>query len=282
MALKKYKPITPGLRQKTVASFKEITKSKPEKSLIKINKKHSGRNNTGKITVRHRGGGTRRYYRMIDFKRTDKANIEGTVKAIEYDPNRSAYIMLVNYRDGEKRYHLLPEKIKVGFTIMTAEKTKIKPGNRMKIMNIPVGYDVYNVELHRGKGGQMGRSAGTAIKLVSLEGKMAQIQMPSGEIRLVDKDCYASVGTIGNAEHSNIKIGNAGRMRHLGRRPQVRGKAMNAVDHPHGGGEGGSPIGLKTPKTPWGVPALGFKTRRRRNTDKMIIKDRRRSTRRKK
>lgn len=276
MALKKFRPITPARRHMSVASFEEVTRTKPEKSLTKILKKHSGRNNTGKITVRHRGGGNKRLYRMIDFKRSDKNNIEGTVDSVEYDPNRTAYIILVKYKDGEKRYHIAPSKIKVGDKIMTAEKAKIKEGNRMLIKNVPVGYSIYNVELHEGKGGQMGRSAGSAVKLVSLEGDLAQIQMPSGEIRLVSKKCYATIGQVSNIEHNNIKIGKAGRKRHMGRRPQVRGKAMNPVDHPHGGGEGGTSIGMKHPKTPWGLPALGFKTRRRKYTNKMIVKDRRR------
>lgn len=276
MALKKFKPTTPGRRHMSVASFEEVTKTKPEKSLIKKKSKITGRNNAGRITIRHRGGGEKRMYRMIDFKRQDKLDIEGKITAVEYDPNRTAYIILVQYIDGEKRYHIAPSDIKVGDKIMTKEKGEIKTGNRMLIKNIPVGYSIYNVELHIGKGGQMGRSAGTSIKLVSLEGDKAQIQMPSGEIRLVDKGCYATIGTVSNIEHNNIKIGKAGRTRHMGRRPQVRGKAMNPVDHPHGGGEGGCPVGLKHPKTPWGLPALGFKTRRRHYTDKMIVKDRRR------
>lgn len=276
MALKKFKPTTPGRRQMSVASFDEVTKATPEKSLTTTLKKNSGRNNQGRITVRHRGGGVKRLYRIMDFKRTDKLNIEGKVTSVEYDPNRTAYIMLVQYKDGEKRYHIAPSEIKVGDKIMTGEKAKIKVGNRMQMQNIPVGYNIYNVELHKGKGGQMGRSAGSSVKLVSLEGKHAQIQMPSGEIRLVGKDHYATIGIVSNIEHSNIKIGKAGRKRLMGRRPQVRGKAMNPVDHPHGGGEGGASIGMKHPKTPWGLPALGFKTRKRKYTDKMIIKDRRR------
>lgn len=276
MAVKKFKPTTPGRRQMSVASFEEITTTKPEKSLLTTLNKKSGRNNTGRITVRHRGGGAKRMYRIIDFNRTDKMNIEGTVKTVEYDPNRTAYIMLVQYKDGEKRYHLAPSEIKVGDKINTSEKGKIKAGNRMHLNSIPVGYSVYNVELKAGKGGQLGRSAGTSIKLVSLEGKYAQVQMPSGEVRLVPKKGFASIGTTSNIDHSNIKIGKAGRKRHLGRRPQVRGKAMNPVDHPHGGGEGGASIGMKHPKTPWGLPALGVKTRRRKYTNKMIVKDRRR------
>lgn len=276
MALKKFKPTTPGRRQMSVSSFEEITSVKPEKSLLVTLNKNSGRNNSGRITVRHRGGGAKRKYRLIDFKRFDKAGIEGKVKTIEYDPYRTAYIMLVQYRDSEKRYHIAPNGIQVGDLLMTGEKAKVKLGNRMKIKNIPVGYEIYNVEMHEGKGGQLARSAGSSLRLVSLEGDLAQIAMPSGEIRLVSKDCYASIGTVSNTDHNNIKIGKAGRMRHKGRRPQVRGKAMNPVDHPHGGGEGGASIGMKHPKTPWGLPALGFKTRRRHYTDKMIVKDRRR------
>ncbi len=276
MAVKKFKPTTPGRRQMSVASFDEVTRTKPEKSLLAKMKKTTGRNNTGRITVRHRGGGEKRHYRIIDFKRRDKLGIEAKITSVEYDPNRTAYIMLAQYIDGEKRYHIAPEGIAVGDKVITKEKAKIKTGNRMLISQIPVGYSIYNVELHEGKGGQMGRSAGTSIKLVSLEGKHAQIAMPSGEIRLVSKKCYATIGIVSNVEHSNITIGKAGRKRHMGRRPQVRGKAMNPVDHPHGGGEGGASIGMKHPKTPWGLPALGFKTRRRRYTDKMIVKDRRR------
>jgi len=276
MTLKKYKPITPGLRQMTMSSFEEITKSKPEKSLTVTLKKNSGRNNLGRITVRHRGGGTRRRYRLVDFNRTDKLDIEGTIKSVEYDPNRTARIMLVQYVDGEKRYHIAPDTAKVGEKIVCKEKGKIKDGNRMMIKNIPIGYNIYEVELKEGRGGQLGRSAGAIIKLVSLEGTHAQILMPSGEVRLTGKTCYATLGTVGNLEHSNIVIGKAGRRRNMGWRPTVRGKAMNPVDHPHGGGEGGTSIGLKYPKTPWGMPALGFKTRRRKFTNHMIVKDRRR------
>ncbi|MFA5947350.1 MAG: 50S ribosomal protein L2 [Candidatus Gracilibacteria bacterium] len=278
MALKKFKPTTPARRQMSVSSFEEITKTKPEKSLTKNLKKNAGRNCHGRITCRHRGGGSKRQYRMIDFKMTEKSNISGVVKAIEYDPNRTAYIMLTQYQDGEKRYHLAPNGVTVGEKIEIRPKAKIKVGNRLTLRNIPVGYEIHNVELHKGHGGQMGRSAGAIIRLISLEGKYAQIQMPSGEVRFVDKDCYASIGIVGNIEHSNVVIGKAGRMRHMGRRPEVRGKAMNPVDHPHGGGEGNCPIGLKYPKTPWGMPALGFKTRKRKYTNNMIVKDRRRKT----
>lgn len=276
MALKKFKPTTPGRRQMTVASFDEITTTTPEKSLLVALNKHAGRNSAGRITCRHRGGGAKRKYRLIDFKQTDKSGIKAVVKSIEYDPNRSAYIMLCVYKDGEKRYHLAPAGIEVGTEIVCAPKARVKVGNRMEINNVPVGYTVHNVELHEGKGGQMARTAGGGLKLVSLEGEYAQIQMASGEVRLISKKCYATIGQIGNIEHNNITIGKAGRMRHKGRRPQVRGKVMNPVDHPHGGGEGSTSIGLKYPKTPWGMPALGFKTRRRKDTTKWIVKDRRR------
>ncbi len=274
MAVKKFKPTTPARRQMSVASFEEITTSIPEKTLIETLKKHGGRNNTGSITTRHRGGGNKRKYRIIDFKQTDKLGIEGSVMTVEYDPNRTGYIMLVQYKDGEKRYHIAPHGIAVGDTIMCGEKAKVKTGNRMMINNVPVGYTVYNVELTEGKGGQLARSAGGGLKLVSLEGAYAQILMPSGEVRLISKKCFASIGTVSNIDHSNIQIGKAGRKRYMGKRPQVRGKAMNPKDHPHGGGEGNTSIGLKYPKTPWGMPALGFKTRKRHS--KMIIKDRRR------
>ncbi|MEK7672522.1 MAG: 50S ribosomal protein L2 [Patescibacteria group bacterium] len=274
MTLKKFKPTTPGVRHMSVSSFEEITRSKPTKSLTVKLKKGSGRNFRGKITVRHRGGGADRRYRMVDFKGTGKLNIEAKVQSVEYDPNRSAYIMLLGYKDGEKTYQLAPDGIKVGDEIVTKEKGKIKLGNRMMIKNIPVGYNIYNVELTLGKGGQLGRSAGTIIKLTSLEGDHAQIQMPSGEVRKVDKDCYASIGQVSNLEFNNIKIGKAGRKRHMGWRPTVVGTAMNAKDHPHGGGKGHTSIGLKYPKTPWGMPALGFKTRKRHYTTKMIVKRR--------
>jgi len=277
MGIRKFKPTTAGVRHMSVSTFAEVTRSYPEESLIVRIKNNAGRNNYGRITTRHRGGGAKKMYRIIDFKQNDKIGIEGKVKSVEYDPNRTALIMLVQYIDGEKRYHLAPGGIKVGDVIEIAEKGKIKIGNRVMIKNIPVGYEIYNVEMNPGKGGQLGRSAGAVIKLVSLEGKYAQIQMPSGETRLVNKSCYANIGIVGNIDHSNIKIGKAGRKRHMGIRPTVRGKAMNPVDHPHGGGEGRSPVGLKYPKTPWGMHALGFKTRRKKSTtNKMIVKDRRR------
>ncbi len=277
MSLKKFNPVTPSRRQMSMASFEEITKTEPEKSLIKILKRHSGRNNQGQITVRHRGAGEKKFYRMIDFKGgTDKLNMEAKVQSIEYDPYRTCYIMLLNYKDGEKRYQIAPLDIKVGDEINAKERGKVKTGNRMMIKHIPVGFSMYNVELNPGKGGQMGRGAGASIKLVSLEGDHAQIQMPSGEIRLTGKECYASVGQVGNIEHNNIVYGKAGRRRHMGWKPTVSGSAMIPKDHPHGGGKGHCSIGLIHPKTPWGMPALGFKTRKRKYTNRMIVKDRRR------
>ncbi|MBI2634274.1 50S ribosomal protein L2 [Candidatus Peregrinibacteria bacterium] len=275
MPVKKFRPTSPGRRQMSVLTFEEVTRSKPEKSLIRILKKNSGRNNEGTITIRHRGGGSKRMYRMMDFKRTDKLNIEGKVTSIEYDPNRTSFVMLVTYRDGEKRYHIAPEGIKVGTKIIAAPKAKIKVGNHTMLKNIPVGYSIHNVEMHEGKGGQLGRSAGSALRMVAVEGDHAQVAMPSGEIRMIRKHCFATIGQVSNIDHNNINIGKAGRSRYMGRRPKVRGTAMNPVDHPHGGGEGCSPIGLKHPKTPWGLPALGVKTRRRHYTDRMIIRDRR-------
>lgn len=277
MGIKKVKPTTPGRRNMSTYTFEELTKSKPEKRLCKKLKMHSGRNNQGKLTIRHQGGGHKKMYRLLDFNRADKRNVEGNVKAVEYDPYRTAYIILVYYTDGEKRYHLAPNDIKVGDKVLLAEKTKLRPGNRMQIKNFPVGFPVYNIELNVGKGGQIIRSAGSSAKIMSQEdSKHTQVQLPSGEVRLVNKECYASYGTVGNIEHSNIRIGKAGRKRHMGIRPTVRGKVMNPCDHPHGGGEGNQPIGLKHPKTPWGLPALGFKTRGRKYSDKHILKSRHR------
>lgn len=277
MAIKNYKPTTPGRRGMSGYSFDEVTKSKPEKSLtVRLNKR-SGRNNQGRLTIRHRGGGHKRLYRLVDFNRADKHNIEGTVKAVEYDPYRTAYIMLINYSDGEKRYHLAPQDVKIGDKVMLADKTKLKPGNRMKLKSFPVGFTVYNLELNKGKGGQMIRSAGSSAKVISQKDQMyTQVQLPSGEIRLINRECFASYGMASNVDHANITIGKAGRKRHMGRRPQVRGKVMNPCDHPHGGGEGNQPIGLKHPKTPWGMPALGFKTRKRKYSDRLIVKSRHR------
>ena len=275
MALKKYKPVTPGQRHKVAITFDEITTSRPEKSLLLKKKRTGGRNDTGKMTIENVGGGHKKRYRIIDFKR-DKKDVTCKVATIEYDPNRTANIALLHYVDGEKRYIIAPDGLKVGMELLSAKNAPINIGNTLPLSEIPLGTTVHNVELRPKQGGILARSAGSSLKLVSLEGKHAQIAMPSGEARLVSKNCYATIGQVSNVEHNNIKIGKAGRKRHLGRRPQVRGKAMNPVDHPHGGGEGGSPIGMKHPKTPWGLPALGFKTRKRHYTDKMIIKDRRR------
>ncbi len=269
------KGTTPGQRHMSYADFSILTKgARPAKRLLVSKNRISGRNNRGLITVRHRGGGHAHFYRMVDFKQTEKIGIPGTVASLEYDPNRSAYIMLVNYVDGDKRYHLCPEGIKVGTSILTAEKAKIRSGNRMMLKSIPVGYSIYNIEMKVGKGGQLVRSAGAAAKLTSLEGDYAQIQLPSTEVRFIPKECYATIGTVSNADYSNIRIGKAGRSRWMGKRPEVRGKAMNPVDHPHGGGEGNCPIGLKYPKTPWGAPALGKKTRSNKRTDKWVVKER--------
>lgn len=276
MAIVRYKPTTPGRRLMSHDTRDKVTSFVSEKSLMVTRRRGSGRNNQGKITCRHRGGGVKRRYRMVDFYRTDKLDIPGKVQTIEYDPNRNAYIMLVQYRDGEKRYHLAPEDIKIGHEVIAKVKAKAYPGNRMTIRHIPIGFSIYNVELKEGKGGQVVKTAGASAKVVSLEGKHAQVQLPSGEIRLIPKDCYASIGTVSNAEYANIKLGKAGRSRWLGRRPHVRGKAMNPIDHPHGGGEGNQPIGLKHPKTPWGAPALGKKTRKNKATDRWIVKSRHR------
>jgi large subunit ribosomal protein L2 len=256
-------------------TYEEITKHSPEKRLRKSLKKRAGRNNQGKLTVRHQGGGHKKLYRNVDFAQKDKLNITGTIAAIEYDPYRSAYIMLVNYTDGDKRYHLAPHGVKVGQKIITKEKTKIEVGNRMHIKNIPVGYDIHNLELTLGRGGQIIRSAGSKGKVVSVEEVYAQVELPSGETRYINKNCFATVGSVSNIDYNLVKIGKAGRSRWMGKRPSVRGKAMNPNDHPHGGGEGNQPIGLPSPQTPWGMPALGYKTRKRKYSDKMILKDRR-------
>ncbi len=274
MALKKYKPTTPSRRQMSGYSFEELTTSKPLKKLTKRLTKKAGRNNRGTITCRHRGGGAMKKYRSVDFKRIKNHNIAGAVASVEYDPVRTAYIMLVVYKNGDKCYHIAPAGIKVGDEIMTAEKTKIKTGNRMQLQYIPVGFDIYNVELQHDRGGQAVRSAGSSAKIIGMDDNYVQVQMPSKEVRIVPKTCLASVGRVSNIDHSLINIGKAGRNRHKGRRPQVRGKAMNPNDHPHGGGEGGSPIGMKHPKTPWGLPALGPKTRKRKDTNKFIIRTR--------
>ena len=274
MGIRKYNPTTPGLRGMTVSTFEEITKSTPEKSLTKTLKKNSGRNSRGKITVRHRGGGTRPKYRIIDFKRT-KDDIPGTVKAIEYDPNRSANIALIVYADGEKRYIIAPEDLNVGDVIFSGDNADIKIGNALPLANIPVGTMIHNVEIKPGKGAQLARSAGNGAQLMAKEGKYAQVRLPSGEVRKVLIQCRATIGEVGNYEHANIQIGKAGRTRHMGIRPTVRGSVMNPNDHPHGGGEGRAPIGRKSPVTPWGKPTIGYKTRQKNKPSNQYIVKRR-------
>jgi large subunit ribosomal protein L2 len=274
MGIKKYNPTTPGLRGMTVSTFEEITKANPEKSLTLTVKKHAGRNSRGKITVRHRGGGTRLKYRIIDFKR-DKDGVPGKIHAIEYDPGRSANIALIFYADGEKRYIIAPNKIKVGDTVVSGPDADIVPGNALPLRNIPVGTVVHNVEMKPGKGAQMARSAGASAQLMAKEGNYAQIKLPSGEVRMVRIECKATIGEVGNNDHGNIKIGKAGRKRHMGIRPTVRGSVMNPNDHPHGGGEGKTGIGRVGPVTPWGKPALGYKTRKKNKpSNKYIVKRR--------
>ncbi len=274
MGIKKVKPTTPGRRGATFDDFSDITKSRPEKNLIIIKKKTGGRNAQGKITVRHRGGGAKRYIRQIDFKR-DKFDIPAKVASIEYDPNRGARIALLNYRDGAKRYIVAPIDLVVGEEVSSSKnQIEIKRGNAMPIKYIPAGVAVYNLELEPGRGGRIARGAGNSISVMGVEGKYAQVKIPSGEIRLVNKECLCTIGQVSNPDKRHIKLGMAGRKRHLGIRPTVRGKAMNPVDHPHGGGEGNQPIGLKHPKTPWGKPALGVKTRKNRYSNKFIIKRR--------
>jgi len=274
MSVRKFKPTSPALRQMTVLTFDEITKKEPEKSLVVSLKKSGGRNFQGRITVRHRGGGAKRKYRIIDFKR-DKDGIPGRVAAIEYDPNRTANIALINYADGEKRYILAPHNLKVGDIIESGENADIKIGNALKLRDIPVGTTVHNIELKPGKGGQLARSAGASAQLMGKEGNYAQLRLPSGEFRLVRLDCKATIGQVGNISHELVTIGKAGRSRHMGRRPAVRGSAMNPVDHPHGGGEGRAPIGMPTPLTPWGKPTLGLKTRKKnKKSDKYIVRRR--------
>jgi len=273
MPVKKYKPVTPGTRGMTGYTFNEITKSKPERSLLVSLRKSGGRNAQGRITVRHRGGGHRRNIRLVDFKR-DKHNIPAKVAAIEYDPNRTARLALLHYIDGEKRYILAPLDVKVGDTVVSGADVEIRPGNALPISSIPVGTMIHNIEIKEGRGGQMVRSAGGSAQLLAKEGDFAQIRMPSGEVRLIRQTCYATIGQIGNLDHGNIKYGKAGRKRHLGIRPTVRGSAMTPRDHPHGGGEGRQPIGLPGPKSPWGKPTLGYKTRRNKKTDQYIVRRR--------
>ncbi len=274
MGIKKYNPTTPGLRGMTVSTFEEITKSKPEKSLTKTLKKHSGRNSRGKITVRHRGGGTRPKYRIIDFKR-NKDGIPAKVSAIEYDPNRSANIALLVYADGKKTYIIAPEGLKVGDKVESGPNADIKVGNALPLANIPVGTIIHNVEMKQDKGAQMVRSAGNGAQLMAKEGNYAQVRLPSGEVRKVRIECRATIGEVGNGDHANINIGKAGRKRHMGIRPTVRGSVMNPNDHPHGGGEGKAGIGRVSPVTPWGKPTLGYKTRKKnKSSDKYIVKKR--------
>lgn len=253
---------------------KELTNVNPEKSLMSRQKKSCGRNNQGKITVAHRGGGVMQKYRDIDFNQRDRMGIPGVVKSIEYDPNRTCFIMMVFYRDGIKRYHLAPHKMKVETQIMTSEKAKIIHGNRLALKNIPAGFPIFNIELKPNSGGKLIRSAGSSARVAAIEGDFALIELPSGEARRVSKECFATIGVVSNIDHNNVKIGKAGRMRLMGRRPVVRGKAKNPIDHPHGGGEGNTPIGLKHPKTPWGMPALGFKTRKKKYSDQFIARSR--------
>jgi large subunit ribosomal protein L2 len=275
MAIRKPKPTSPGRRFVTYPDFAEITKSEPEKTLVEGQKKSGGRNAHGRKTSRHRGGGAKRLYRRIDFKRR-KDGMPAKVAAIEYDPNRSAYIALLHYADGEKRYILAPQRLAVGATVQSGERVEITVGNSLPLANMPVGTLIHNVELQPGRGGQMGRSAGASIQLMAKEGGMATLRLPSGEMRMVRAECRATVGTIGNADHQNVKVGKAGRKRHMGVRPQTRGTAMNPVDHPHGGGEGSTTPG-RHPVTPWGVPTLGYRTRKKRkSSDPYIVRGRRR------
>ena len=273
MAIKAYKPTTPSRRGMTGYSFEEITRSSPEKSLVTSLKKKAGRDFHGRITVRHRGGGHKRKYRRIDFKR-DKFGVPARVASIEYDPNRSARIALLHYADGEKRYMLAPDGLAVDDLIVSGPESDIRVGNALPLGSIPLGTTVHNVELRRGKGGQIARAAGTSARLMAREGKYAHLRMPSGEVRLIRRDCMATIGQVGNLEHGSIKLGKAGRKRWLGRRPHTRGTVMNPRDHPHGGGEGKSPIGMPGPKTPWGQPTLGKKTRQNKATEKYILRRR--------
>jgi large subunit ribosomal protein L2 len=273
MAVKKYKPNTPGQRGMTGYSFEEITKSTPERSLTVSLGRHGGRNAQGRVTVHHRGGGNRRMVRIVDFKR-DKREIPAKVAAIEYDPNRTARLALLFYADGEKRYIIAPLDLKVGDSVMAGPNVEIRSGNSLPLSNIPVGTLVHNIEVKVGRGGQLVRSAGSAAQLLAKEGDFAQVRMPSGEVRLIHQVCYATIGQIGNLDHGNIKLGKAGRKRHKGIRPTVRGSAMSPRDHPHGGGEGRQPIGLAGPKSPWGKPTLGKKTRSNKKTDQFIVRRR--------
>ncbi len=274
MAMKLYKPTTPGRRGMSVIDYSVLSKVEPEKSLLAPLNKKAGRNSYGRITIRHRGGGNRRKYRIIDFKR-NKFDVPGTVMTLEYDPNRSAHIALVQYEDGEKRYIVAPQGLAVGDVVTAGPAADIKPGNALPLANIPTGTFIHNVELYPGKGAQLARSAGTMAQLMGKENNLAMIRLPSGEMRYVPLNCMATIGQVGNVEHENVKLGKAGRKRHMGWRPTVRGSVMNPCDHPHGGGEGKSPIGRPGPVTPWGKPALGYKTRKTHNrSDKFIVKRR--------
>jgi large subunit ribosomal protein L2 len=273
MPIKKYKPTSPGRRDMTGSTFEEITRAKPQRSKLKGLRKKGGRNHSGRVTVRHRGGGHKRRYRDIDFKR-DKIDIAAKVESIEYDPNRSARIALLLYADGERRYIIAPLGLRVGDAVMSGQNAEIRVGNALPIRSIPVGSLVHNIELEPGRGGQMARAAGTSAQLLAKEGVYAQVRLPSGEVRRVHENCTATIGQVGNTDHGNIKLGKAGRKRWLGWRPTVRGSAMDPKSHPHGGGEGRSPIGMPGPKTPWGKPALGKKTRRNKRTDQFIVRRR--------
>ena len=273
MAIKTYKPTTPSRRWMTGQSFEDVTSTTPKKSLLESVKKNAGRNFRGKITVRHRGGGHKRKYRLIDFKR-DKHGVPARVATIEYDPNRTANIALLAYADGEKRYILAPVSLKVGDQVMSGPDAEIRPGNALPLERIPLGSTVHNIELQPGKGGQMARSAGTSAQLLAREGDLATLRLPSGEVRMVRRECMATIGQVGNTDHGNIKLGKAGRSRWLRKRPSVRGSVMNPRDHPHGGGEGKSPVGMSSPKTPWGKPTMGRKTRGPKQSDKMIVRRR--------
>ena len=273
MAVKQYKPTSPGRRGASGYTFDEITRKRPEKSLVGPLTKNAGRNNQGRISVRHRGGGHKRRLRVIDFRR-DKTGVPGKVASIEYDPNRSARIALIHYVDGEKRYIIWPVGLSVGDTVTAGPQVEIKPGNALPLRSIPSGNVVHNLELNKGKGAQLVRGAGASAQLMAREGDYVMVRLPSGEVRRVHADCMATIGQVGNAEHSQVKLGRAGRKRNMGRRPHVRGSVMNPRDHPHGGGEGRAPIGMPGPKTPWGKPTLGFRTRRRKDTNKYIVRRR--------
>jgi large subunit ribosomal protein L2 len=276
MPIRKPKPTSPGRRFVTYSDYSEITKTEPEKTLVEGLKKSGGRNAHGRKTARHRGGGAKRLYRKIDFKRSRKDGVPARVAAIEYDPNRSAYIALLHYADGEKSYILAPNRLRVGMTVMSGPGSDITVGNAMPLELMPVGTLLHNVELQPGRGGQLGRSAGAGIQLMAKEGGMATLRLPSGEMRMVRAECRATVGVVGNADHQNVTVGKAGRKRHMGVRPQTRGTAMNPVDHPHGGGEGATPLG-NHPQTPWGVPTIGYRTRKKgKQSDRYIVRGRRR------